>query len=440
MKSKTSFLITLWSVILALCLGLMLLLFAEKETRASERENRMLQGMPELTAENLLSGDFSSEMEGYLCDGFFARDMLIQYSEKLLGMFSVETVEDTALLEGGDDELQGLAGDTSDNPVENIDSETTDDAPVSNTDTEDEPVADVDTNNTSDGDSDNAEYDMYGFYFREKNGDLQMLFNTSDYTRERIAQALNKYRELLPEDGQVFYMMIPLKRNYTPVVDGDKYIGWYSSIEDGMSKYTADGVHVVNAPAILEPHLNEDIYFPLDHHWSALGAYYLCEEVITMQGLPMTPYNEYTYLKKSVYGNRFDVMYPLQEVDADRIFANTQKDAKLIDYKYDTYMIYLGGVTVPWSRYTTGFSTGRKALVIGDSFANVFAPYLTPYYDEIHMTDVRESYYDHKEAGGWIASLMKKYGIDDVYIIMSYANAANSATSYQRLEYCLYGR
>ncbi len=453
MKSKISFLITLWSVIFAFSLGILLLLFGEKESRASERENRMLQGMPALTAGNILSGDFSSEMEGYFCDSFFARNLFINFSEELLDGFSVETVEDTALLEGGDDELQGIDAESGAEPEED-NGESAEDAVIPEDDEIDDEEIGAAEEDISD-DSDEAEItetsqpmenaDSYGFYFRRKNGKLTNVFKTFPGRRKQIVSTLNKYRKVLPEDGNVFYMMIPLKRNYTPVKKSDSYIGWYSNTEDAMAKLADPGVHIINAPEVLEPHLDESIYFPIDHHWSALGAYYLCEKVITMQGLPMTPYNEYSYASK--YGTnmssgskgRFDVMYPLQKVTAKKLYSYGEKDSVFIDYSLNTYMAYLGGRTIPWSRYTTGFSTGRKALVIGDSFANVFAPYLCPYYDEIHMTDVRENYYDHRKAGGWIAKLMKKYGIDDVYIIMSYANGANSATSYERLEYCLYG-
>ena len=60
-------------------------------------------------------------------------------------------------------------------------------------------------------------------------------------------------------------------------------------------------------------------------------------------------------------------------------------------------------------------------------------------YDEVHMTDVREGYYYPGDTGGWIAELMEYHGIDDVYIVMSYANDAHTDTSCVRLEKCLYG-
>jgi len=445
MKSKSSFLIVLWSVVLFMCLGVMLLVLAEKDSRASESENRMLQGFPELTFDKALSGEFSGEFENFLSDGFFARNLLIDCSESCMAVFSRQTAEDMALLEGGDDELQGIDGGEGDDsaPADNS-VQSPESVPVSDSDTDlsdstEEPAGD-------DGaDSFAADADDYGFYFVKKDGSLSPVLRTSHSRRRKVADALNAYRAELPEDGNVFYMMIPLKRNYTPMRSGG-YTGWYSNVEDALAELTVDGVHIINAPEVLSPHLDEGIYFPIDHHWSALGAYYLCREAITMQGLPMTPYDEYAY--KKTYGRNirfdeegwFDIMYPLQDVSASKVYDRTdEKESVFINYELSTYMTYLGGSTSPWSKYVTGFSTGRKALVIGDSFANVFSPYLFPYYDEVHMTDVRANHFSAEKCGGWIAELMEYHGIDDVYIVMSYANAVNSDTSCQRLERCLHG-
>ena len=108
----------------------------------------------------------------------------------------------------------------------------------------------------------------------------------------------------------------------------------------------------------------------------------------------------------------------------------------IIDYHSSSYMAYLCGDSTVWTKYVTGFSTGRKALVVGDSFSNAFTPYLMPYYDEVHKVDAR--YYDSEVNGGSIKALIEKYGIDDVYIILSNANGVTSYTSLVQLEEALY--
>ena len=50
-NGKGSFLAALWWLRGCLCLGVLLILLAPRESRLSQSENRMLAGFPELTAE-----------------------------------------------------------------------------------------------------------------------------------------------------------------------------------------------------------------------------------------------------------------------------------------------------------------------------------------------------------------------------------------------------
>ena len=70
--------------------------------------------------------------------------------------------------------------------------------------------------------------------------------------------------------------------------------------------------------------------------------------------------------------------------------------------------------------------SGRSCLVIGDSFANCFLPFLTPYYETVHMTDVRKSYYDAANARWSISQYLADNGIDDVYFVLSTASGVNT--------------
>ncbi|MBR5490938.1 MAG: hypothetical protein IKV79_06695 [Oscillospiraceae bacterium] len=441
---KLSFLIVTFVLMLLFGLGVLLLTIGEKETRASEYENRMLQGMPELTSENFFSGDFSGQFENFLLDGFMGRNAVIDVSQSVLDAFSVQTLEDKILLENNDDELQGLDKETESEPE--IPSlpvpETPDEVEdvVDETPEEPENVVPDDSAEVEEAVNSGEAPTSGGFYYVKSDGGLKVQFYTASNYVTLTANALNAYRSELPEDGNVFYAMIPLKQNYEPLVGNPKYTGWTSDTEEALQAQVVDGVHIVNAPEVLQPHLDEDIYFPFDHHWSALGAYYVAAELVRIQGLPVTPYYEYDYKTITNNGSWFEVMYPLEDISAFKIYGKTREyESHYMNYNNDTYMAYVTGVLTPWTRFETGFSTGRKALVIGDSFANAMVSYLWPYYDEVHMTDIRQTYYDVNEAGGWVAELMELHDIDDVYIIFSYANSAHSPTSYERLLRCLYG-
>ncbi len=456
MKSKFSFVIVYWWLFILLVCGILLVTFAEKEERLSESENRMLSGFPEVTAESIFSGNFSTGFENYLSDGVFGRDTIVGASESMLRVFSINTDEETALLNEIEmsDELQGI---TPDNAVSS--SDTAADPTVSDSDTEntDDPSASAGEESSADEDETAAEsiddapvsdkMDGNGLFFKLPNGKYKRTHYVSVNKLKTVASMLNNYKSCLPEDGNVFYTNIPLTDTGIMLRNKTKYKGWYENYDIGIKPYLDDGVYFINTPALLESDLiaRKDMYFRSDHHWTPLAAIKVVNECMRVQGVPTVPYNEYDYkvgtFKNSKRGtaDRLDLLYPLQEVKGNKLpKGKTGKTTPLIQYKYKTYIAYLSGDSNIWTRYVTGFSTDRKSLVIGDSFSNAFTPYLMPYYDEVYKVDAR--YYKPEENGGSIKDLMNTYEIDDVYIIVSYANGVRSKTSLEKLEKALYGK
>ena len=155
------------------------------------------------------------------------------------------------------------------------------------------------------------------------------------------------------------------------------------------------------------------------------------------QGLPVVPYEEYDYkairskarTKKGVR-DTFNALYPLLPARSLIVTNRTNEtELPLMNYSVPTYRTFMNNTRKPWRRIITGFNTGRKALVICDSFGNAFAPYLLPYYDEVHMADFRKGDFDKKLAGGSMGELMQYFGIDDVYIVTSTANGLRKNNS-----------
>lgn len=75
----------------------------------------------------------------------------------------------------------------------------------------------------------------------------------------------------------------------------------------------------------------------------------------------------------------------------------------------DKYGMFLNG-NHPLTEIRTMASTGRKLLLIKDSYANCFVPFLTGDFEEIVLVDPRY-YYDSAE------KLMKQYGFTDVLFL-----------------------
>ena len=83
-------------VLALLCTGVAELLFANREASVSQKENRMLQAFPELTAENFFSGNYMDELESWMSDNIFCRNQLVDVSRSVLGVFDITSEEERA--------------------------------------------------------------------------------------------------------------------------------------------------------------------------------------------------------------------------------------------------------------------------------------------------------------------------------------------------------
>ena len=459
-EKKFSFVATLWWCLGLLLLGSFLMVFAPRESRASYTENRMLSGFPAFTAENVLSGTFMSGMESFLSDGFFRRDDVIALSDSLVGCLDCRTEEDRLLMDDTEKQLTELTGVYEDETEE---AETYDDeigpydegaslgtirSFVKRTPSVGRALASATpllggtssisvepTVSPTPASADNAEA-PYTLSVIKKDGSSTRVYSYSEKNMRTFAETLNLWRSHLPEDGAVFFAQIPISSTSQRLTLQRKvYSGWQSNMESGLQAMVGDGVHIYNAPEILAPAIEdrEDVYFSMDHHWTPLGAYYVCAKMIADQGYPVLSYDEYTYeiikSKPNRDGSRdrLDVLHPLLPARSLIVTHLTEEEEiPLMNYEGRTYVVYMNNTRTPWRRVVTGFRTGRNALVVCDSFGNAFTPFLLPYYDEVHMVDPRKGYYSKAEAGGNIGELIRAFGINDVYIILSTTNGVNS--------------
>ncbi|MGI6172479.1 MAG: hypothetical protein ACOYI8_01115 [Christensenellales bacterium] len=428
MDRKTSFVAALWWVLSAFLLGLCLLLFANKDGGISERENRMLAAFPKAGISEILSGDFMRGLETWCSDGFFAREKVIDCTDGMLSVFSRTTQDDEYLLDDTEERIALLDADVAEGE-EDAPEEMEEDgeAPA-------EPEEEIET--AADAPPENR------FVLVKNSGRFKHVYSYYEKNRIRLAETLSMIRAVLPEDGSVHYAQVPVtgvaKRW---LLQPEIYRGWASTGEETIQALCTQGVVVHNAPALLAPYMIEEkCYLYTDHHWSARGAYHLCMEIMKSQGYPEMPFDEYEYrvnkTGKTFRGEADDleILSPLQPVKSLVVTNRTQeKEISLMNRKSTTYVAFMNNSRRPWRRVITGYHTGRKALVIGDSFANAFAPYLLPYYDEVHMCDVRHNYYKKAQAGGNVAELVAYWGVDDIYIIMATANGINSKSSQKYL-------
>lgn len=417
MKHRVSFVIIYICLLGLFTLGLAELLFADRSERPSLTENRMLRGFPELSAEELLSGDFTEGFESWLSDAFFERDTLAELSKSLLGIFAVKDADsspldlsDTALFE----EQEGDAAEQA--WVEEQLAQSASEAPEASGEETPPPEA----------------RDAY-LWLIDAKGERVLWETYPAAALARLARTLDDYRACLPEDGSVHFVNVPTAEVAYKIAFGS-YTGWESDLAEALQSLTGEGVYVYDATEILPVGQIERLYPVTDHHWHSLGAWRMAAAMLERQGVPTGDYYDYRYtlagqsasrsfdrralesMELSV--NEFLVPEPVSPVKSYLLTYLTQREESVfIDDTQTGYRRFLGGSYTPWRLFETGFHTGRGALVIGDSYTNSFVPFLVPYYDRVLSTDLRDTKYTPVSAGANVSQYMEEYGVRDVYVV-----------------------
>ncbi|MCK5129196.1 MAG: hypothetical protein KAQ68_05060 [Clostridiales bacterium] len=444
MKQKTSFIITLWWILLMIFLCGMLLWIAPREERMSESENRILAGAPKLNFQTVLDSTFMGGVERFISDGFFQREKLIEVSANIKSVFNMQSVDD--ILE---QDMEQAVNEFVEEPSELEIEQPTDNL----VDITAQPVTAIVTPTPTDATSNTSEYQIketYTLWMELSDGSTHTAYEYSIENLDKAIEAMNAYRQVLPEDGTLHFMQIPYAATANRLVyRQDKYVGWGCDAEEYMRTKAVPGVILHSGTDILEPYLleQEGLYFRTDYHWAPLGAYYAHVGIMQAQGIPTVDYDSYDYTIHEEFlgrtytenptpqlkelADRLEVWHPILPTQSYVISNLTkQTNAKLMNYDVDRYIAYLGGTYGPWRRFVTGADTGRRALIVSDSFGNAFAPYMFPYYEEVHMLDLRPAYYDKQTAGASVKAYIEQYEIDDIYIILATSSSMN--TMYMR--------
>lgn len=199
-----------------------------------------------------------------------------------------------------------------------------------------------------------------------------------------------------------------------------------------VERELGDSVNWVDAASVLNEHASEKIYYKTDQHWTSLGAFYVFREAageLGIEGEVSDDFVSYT-VSDSFNGDlaarsgsntsereKIDIYVP-SEGDDD-VVVNYVDEGRKTTSLYDSsrlegsgkYGVFLGGSTSVADIKTVSTS-GRRLLVVKDSFADCFIPFLTPYYREIVVVDP-EHY------SGTMADIMETYRITDTLILYS---------------------
>ena len=234
--------------------------------------------------------------------------------------------------------------------------------------------------------------------------------------------------------GKVYVMVAPAASSiypervpaHAPLLQEESYL---SQIQAAVEQ--AGGVYLPLKDA-LSAHKDEYIYYRTDHHWTTLGAYYAYSELCGALGLE--PFDRAVHTAVDVpdfYGTfysrartwnaqpdtltYYDLDNPLTIYTVTGPGMPTEGqttglyDLDKLDV-YDKYAAFLHGNN-GLSR-VEGDGEGR-ILVIKDSYANSFVPFLTANYAQIDVVDLRNYNYG-------LDGLIAENGYDQILVLYSF--------------------
>ena len=330
----------------------------------SAEENRLLQTMPKPSISSIFSGRFETKSESYAADQFMLRNMFIK----------IKSSFDTSL------------GSTESNNV-----------------------------------------------FMCKDNYLMENISKADAKKmENNYNSLAKLKQLYPNINMDF-MLVPNAANimsdklplFAVTEDQNK------QIDDFFKKIQSIGINPVDVRATFKKNKEKvELYYHTDHHWTTDGAYLAYQDFAKKNKLnsnikydALAVKNDFrgTLASKSGFTNGLNDMIKIylpkegQNYKNSVIFYSDTKEKTTEFYKLnnlkkkDTYTVF-GGSNHPIYSIKTPVSSQRKLLLIKDSYANSFIPFLSQDYREIIVIDPRYFFDD-------ISEIIKANGITDILFL-----------------------
>ena len=356
--------------------------------RASiERENREPAQMPLLSRSTVFSGKFESDFESYLGDNIGLRSYFTSVSKGL----------DTA---------KGITPDT---------------GSVISTN------KDIGTGTT---------IKMTLLFVKDT---VMEMFLRNDETEKMYTDAVNAIAERLPENVKVYSMLIPTQLEFREPIYKNLQDSQTDAIND-MYDMLDERMTTVDAVGALSEHTDEYIYFRSDHHWTQRGAYYGYRAFMETAGGEAVNADDYEVHKiNGMLGYLFDRVntpditknpdtvewYDLDENEDIKVSslkdgkdgAFTEYEGKMYHDDKRGYNFFFGSDYPLLKLENTSLPDGKTIVVIKDSYANAFAPWLAKSYKRVILVDPR--IYE-----GGIDAVAEEFKPDEV-LVMNYIFTTN---------------
>ncbi len=342
----------------------------------SETENRSLAQRPALTWDSLISGEFAKDYESYLSDQFIMRD----------GWITLKTDVERATLK-----------------------QETNDVYFAKDDYLIEKHTGVFTEDTA---SQNIQ--RLGTFFNQ----LSQSLGSEHLSCMVVPNAVDILKEKLPAFADPYDEELYLEKIKAVLPEGV----WFDA-----SKVLRE-VHAAND--------STQMYYRTDHHWTSEAAFDVCAAWLAEKGYGSMSLDQFAIStvtdsfegtiasRLGISGKQDSIQRydPINAFDYYLIYnqsediRNTMYQDSYLDTK-DKYAYFYGGNYGLIETRMPDAQTGRRLLIIKDSYAHCFAPLTCGYFDEVDLLDPR--YYNAS-----ISELMASKSYTDVLFLFNAAGFA----------------
>ena len=260
------------------------------------------------------------------------------------------------------------------------------------------------------------------------------LFTIDDATRQQTAknvQAVAEFAARYP--GKVTFLLAPSASViYPEALPAGAPMADENALLDDIFAQVGESAAVIDLRAPFTAHKDEYLYFKTDHHWTTNGAYRAYEQFCALKGL--TPFDRDAHEAVTVedfQGTHYSATrlwdvendtityYPLpNQMTIYNITGEAQYEPMTTENLINTdkfatrdkYAAFLDGN----NGYSVIEGDGEGSiLVVKDSYANSFIPYLTANYEKIGVVDFRNFKYG-------LDSTIEREGYDEVLILYNF--------------------
>lgn len=419
---------TIRTFLIALIVVGLLGLLIPLRPKESAIEKRELTKFPKPTVKTLMNGKFTDQISTWYADSFPFREQFMSMNSKLQRFYGMNA-----------EEIHGGAVVADDVPVDGEMKSTLDKSSKKKSSTK--------SKDSEEEKGDNAELHVKPeqagtIYIADDRGFELYGFDAQGATN--YCAMVNEVAKDLKGTSKVYDILAPTSIAVNLDETMQKKVG-SSSQEDAFAyieKNLDDGVTYVPVLDTLKKHNSEYLYFKTDHHWTADGAYYAYQQLMKAKEKKADSLDDYTKHEYKgfvgsfySYSNQSEVLlnnpdtvvaYEPEVNTLDYTDYNGQEqtgevisDANDFDQE-NKYLCFIMG-DEPYEKIENpNVKDKSSCVVIKESYANAFVPFLVNSYHDVYVIDYR--YY-----GGGLTDFIKEQKIKDV-IFLNNAHAINTDT------------